>query len=153
MSVITFTHLKDAYHEPKAHITMLCIISRLRRSHFIVCVCKLWHVRHILHANLFAIHDTECQFMLSMITIHAPKVQFITQSVNSCTEGAIHFTPLCNIPPCLCNKIPVLLHNDFIIFKNFTLIFQLCKNTCFFKNNILKWHCESENTYLMLVKL
>ena len=70
-------HPKDAYHEPKAHITMLCIISRLRRSHFIVCVCKPWLVRHILHANLFAIHDTECQFIHPKDEIHDAKHQFI----------------------------------------------------------------------------
>ena len=38
--------------------------------------CRMAY-RPCIHANLFAIHDTKCQFMLSLITIHAPKVQFI----------------------------------------------------------------------------
>ena len=29
-----------------------------------------WHIRHNLHANLFAIHDTKCQFIHPKDEIH-----------------------------------------------------------------------------------
>ena len=72
-------HPKDAIHDTECQFMLSLITIHAPKVQFIVCVCKPWHVRHNLHANLFAIHDTKCQFILSKIIIHD-------------AQASIHFT-------------------------------------------------------------